>query len=61
MELNVEKIESELNRIGKSKYWLSKEINTSTQLVLYWIKAKSVKGAEPIAKVFNIDAKDLII
>ena len=60
MELNVEKIRSELIRIGKTRYWLSKQIGTSTQLVLYWLNAKSIRGAEPIAKVFGIEPKDLI-
>jgi hypothetical protein len=60
MELNIEKINNELNRIGKTKYWLAKKIGTSTQLVLYWFSSKSLRGAEPIAKVFGIEPKDLI-
>jgi len=60
MELNVKKIMSELSRIGKTRYWLSKKTGRSTQLVLYWLNSKSIRGAEPIAKVFGIDPKDLI-
>ena len=61
MKLNIKKIDSELKRLGKSWYWLSKELNTSWQLVRYWKKTQSVKGAEPIAKLFNIEPKDLIL
>ena len=60
MELNTDKINYELARISKSKYWLAKELDMSLNRVLYWFKSKSLKGAEPIAKVFNIDPKDLI-
>jgi len=60
MKLNRKKIEGELKRIGKSKYWLAKQMKISPQLVLYWIRTGSLKGAEPIAKVFDVDPKDLI-
>ena len=60
MKLNIEKIYAELDRIGKNKFWLSKEIPTSPQLVSYWLRTKSHRGAGPIAKVFKMDPKDLI-
>ena len=60
MELNTKKIDAELKRLGKSWTWLSIQLNMSRQRVLYWRRAKSIKGAEPIAKLFRIDPKDLI-
>lgn len=60
MELNVSKIESELTRIEKSKYWLAKQIGVPIQNVLYWLNNKSLKGAEPIGRALNINPRDLI-
>jgi len=61
MELNTKKIESELKRTGKSKYWLAKKIGVPIQNVLYWMKTKSLKGADPIAVALGYeDPKDLI-
>jgi hypothetical protein len=60
MELNIEKIDAELKRIGKKRLWLADQCKVDHQLVYYWLKSKSLKGAEPIAKVFNIEPKDLI-
>jgi hypothetical protein len=61
LKLNVEKIEKELERLGKSKYWLAKQAKRSPQIVLYWLDTASLRGAEPIAQVFNIDPKDLVV
>ncbi|MDP2645905.1 MAG: hypothetical protein Q8P24_13275 [Desulfobacterales bacterium] len=61
MELNIEKIDAELERVGKSWYWLSKELGTSWQRVRYWKQFKSIAGAEPIAKLFKINPKDLLV
>ena len=60
MELNIEKIDTELKRIGKKRLWLADECGVDHQLVYYWLKNKSLRGAEPIAKVFKINPKDLI-
>ena len=60
MKLNIKKIDLELKRIGKSWYWLSKELKRSWQVVRYWRESKSIRGAEPIAGVFGISPKDLI-
>ena len=60
MKLNTQKIDAELKRLGKSWYWISKELKTSWQRVRYWKVTKSLRGAEPIAKLFNIEPKDLI-
>lgn len=60
MELNVEKINIELKRIGQSWYWLSKELGTSWQRVRYWKNSRSLRGAEPIGKILDIEPRDLI-
>jgi len=60
MKLNTQKIDAELKRLGKSWYWISKELKMSWQRVRYWKQTKCIRGAEPIAGLFNIDPKDLI-
>ena len=60
MKLNIDKIKKELKRLDKTPYWLAKEIGTSKQLVSYWLRTKSLSGADPIAKVLDMEAKDLI-
>ena len=60
MKLNVEKIINELKRIGKSQKWLADQSGTSQQLVNYWIRSASLKGAEPIGKALQINPRDLI-
>jgi len=60
MELNIEKIDNELNRIGKTWWWVSRELKTDWNKVKYWKKTRCLRGAEPIAKIFGIEPKDLI-
>ena len=60
MELNIEKIDAELKRIDKTWYWISTKLGASWQKVRYWKDTKCLKGAEPIANIFNLDPKDLI-
>jgi len=60
MELNTDKINNELNRLGKTINWLANEAGRSRQIVYYWVKTKSLKGAEPIGKVLDIEPRDLI-
>ena len=60
MELNISKIKKELKRIGKNQTWLSAKISTSKQLVSYWLRTKSIAGAERIAKALDMEPKDLI-
>ena len=60
MKLNTEKIYKELNRLNRTIYWLAQEIGTSKQLVSYWLQKESLSGADRIAKVFDMDPKDLI-
>lgn len=60
MELFVEKIERELDRLKHSKSWLADKAGVSRQLINYWLKSKSLAGAEPIARVLLLEPKDLI-
>ena len=60
MELNTQKIEDELKRIGKSHSWLAKKMGIARQYVSYIFKTKPITQAERIAEVFGIDPKDLI-
>jgi hypothetical protein len=60
MKLNIKKIDRELERLDKSWFWLAKELKMSWQRVRYWKRTASIRGADPIAKVFKIDPKDLI-
>jgi hypothetical protein len=60
MKLNIKKIDAELKRIDRSWYWISKQLGMSWQRVRYWKTSQSLRGAEPIAKVFGIEPKDLI-
>ena len=61
LELYTEKIDEDLRRMGKTRYWLAKETGRDYQLVYYWLKNKSVAGAEDIARVLKYsNAKDLI-
>jgi len=61
MELYIEKIDEDLRRMGKSRYWLACQTGRDYQLVYYWLKTKSIAGAEAIAKVLKYsNPKDLI-
>jgi lambda repressor-like predicted transcriptional regulator len=60
MKLNTSKIDKELKRIGKSRTWIARELNMSQQRVDYWFQSQTIKGAEHIAKVLDVDPKDLL-
>jgi hypothetical protein len=60
MKLNVRKIELELNRLGKTWYWIAKELNYSWNRVKYWKTSGSLRGAEPVARVLGLNPKDLV-
>ena len=55
MKLNIQKIDIELARIGKTWPWIAKELKTSWQRVRYWKMTGSLSGAEPIAELFGVD------
>jgi len=60
LELNIKKIEKHLKALGKNRAWLSREAGVTRQAVTYWMQTKSIKGADKIAPVLNLDPKDLI-
>ena len=60
MELNVLKIKNELKRLGKGPTWLANKCVVDRRTVYYWFDNKTIKAAEKIAEVFNMDPKDLI-
>jgi len=60
MELNTDKIMSELNMIGKNRAWLAGKIVVSRSTVHYWLKNKTIKAADRIAEALNMEARDLI-
>jgi lambda repressor-like predicted transcriptional regulator len=62
MELNVEKIKREMRRMGWSYGDVAREAGIkSRQLVHYYLRTKSIAGAEPISRAFKMDPKDLIV
>ena len=61
MELNIEKIQKELNRLNQSKRWLAVKIGVDRQLVDYWFTSKTIKAADRIAQVLGYEPKDLIL
>jgi hypothetical protein len=60
MELNTEKIETELKRIGKNKKWLAKKMGVYPSMITYIFHNKPITQAERIAKALNLNARDLI-
>lgn len=60
MELDVDKIESEMIKQDRNKSWIAKKAGVSPQLVLYWLQTRTIKAAEPIGKALGIEPKDLL-
>ena len=60
LQLNTEKITAELKRIGKDRAWLAEQLNTTRQNISYMFLRNSIKAAEKIGHVLNIEPKDLI-
>ena len=61
MKLNITKINKELKRRGWKNLDLARAAGVkSRQLIEYYLRTGTIKGAEPIAKAFGIDPKDLI-
>ena len=61
MELNIEKIQKELDRLERPRKWLAGQIGVDRQLVDYWFKHRTIKAADRIAKALGYDPKDLIL
>ena len=60
MKLNSDKIRKELKRIGKNQTWLAKRLGVTRQRVSGILKAESLRNAERLGKIFNINPRDLI-
>ena len=60
MELNIEKIKREMERLKLTYQKLADMAGISKQMAHYYIKSKSLKGAEPFARAFDVDPKDLM-
>ena len=60
LQLNTDKIIAELKRIGKDRNWLAEQLNTTRQNISYMFLRNSLKAAEKIGHVLNIEPKDLI-
>lgn len=56
LELDVERIRYELERIGKNQEWLAEQMGISTSSVSYFLKSRRpIRHAEDIGNVFGID------
>lgn len=60
MELNVEKVKQELERIGKNQSDLAEMMDVSRALVSYWFTSRKISHVQKIADVLGFDGKDLI-
>ena len=60
LELNTDKIKSEMDRLGVRKGWLAEKLRMHPSIVNYIFRKKPVSFAVRLGKIFGIDAKDLI-
>jgi len=62
MRLNTSKIAYEMKRLGMNQSALARALNCTRQYASLVMKGdvKTLKSIEKIAKVFNIDPRDLI-
>ncbi len=58
--LHTDKIDKELNRLGKSRTWLAEQVDISRQAMSRIFKDKPITQAERIGKVLGIEPRDLI-
>jgi len=63
MELNIEKIDRELKRLGLSKYTLAQKmgINKETIYSIFRRKSTKISTINEIAKILDVDPRDLLI
>jgi len=62
MELNIEKINRELDRLGWKKPRLAKELGITKQGIYYYLSSKpTVWKVERLAHVLGLESKDLLI
>jgi len=63
MQLNTQKIRSELKRLGKTQSAMARELGYTRQMIWYILAAKRrphFATVEKIARYFKMDPKDLI-
>jgi hypothetical protein len=60
LQLNTDKIQKELDRIGKNRAWLATQMGNTQAMVNYLFDKKPLSLAPKLARIFNMDAKDLI-
>ena len=60
LELNTDKIKSEMDRLGVRKGWLAKKLKMTPAMTNYIFNKKPVGFAVRLADIFQLDPKDLI-
>lgn len=61
MELNLQKIKLEMNRLGiETKADLARRMKTSKQLIQYYFDTKTIKAAAAFGKFFKVNPRDFI-
>jgi len=62
MELNIEKIQRELDRLGWSKYILAQKMDVNKETIYSIFRRNSTKIStiNQIAKILDVDPKDLL-
>lgn len=59
--LNSEKIKKELKRRGETQTWLAKQLGTTRQNVFYMLENRSLRAADKIGNILDIEPKDLLL
>jgi len=60
LQLNTDKVMAELNRLGKNKKWLAGRMKATPAMVTYLFKYKPITFADRLARILQMDARDLI-
>ena len=60
IKLNTEKVRAILGNMDKNETWLASKIGISRQLLSYHMIKESIRGAELIAPILGLEAKDLL-
>ena len=62
MQLNLQKINRELERLGWNKVEYARRLKISKQLLHYYLSPniRGIKTAEKLAEPLNLDPKDLL-
>ena len=60
LKLNTEKIKAELSRLGKNRTWLAKQMKLTPAMVTYLFNRKPITFADRLARIFDLDPKDLL-